>query len=315
MTTALLIAALFFLITVTLIVGLWWALDARRVMKQRLANVGSYQAPVGIIRRSPGDESDVVGSLLEGSAFYGRLTRLVAQSGTRQDPASVVLIILAFALVGGALAWLRTGGLFWGLVAAPIAGALPVAFLAYRRQQRMKQFEAQFPEALDMLCRAIRAGHALSGAIQLVGEEIPDPVGQEFRRVSEEINLGMDPGEALARLEQRAPIQDMSFFCTAIRIQRGSGGNLAEVLERLAEVIRERFKILSYARVLSAQHKWSAIFVGLSPVIMAVIFQLIQPGYFDALLGSPMGPYLIGAGLILECIGFFMIYRIAKIEV
>jgi tight adherence protein B len=227
----------------------------------------------------------------------------------------VALIVLAFVVVGGAAAWLRTATLFWGLVAAPIAGAIPVAYLAYRRQRRLRQFEAQFPEGLDMIGRSIRAGNALSGAISLVGEEMPDPIGHEFRQVSEEIRLGMEPGEALSRLQERAPIQDMSFFCTAIRIQRASGGNLAEVLDRLAEVIRERFKILSYARVLSAQHKWSAIFVGLSPAIMAVVFQLLQPGYFDALLTSPIGPLLIGAGLILEAIGFFTIWRIARIEV
>jgi tight adherence protein B len=105
------------------------------------------------------------------------------------------------------------------------------------------------------------------------------------------------------------------FFCTAIRIQRSAGGNLAEILDRLAEVIRERFKILSYARVLSSQHKWSAVCVGLSPVIFGLMFQLLNPGYFDVMLSDPIGPVLIAAGLVLEAIGFFTIWRIAQIKV
>jgi tight adherence protein B len=111
------------------------------------------------------------------------------------------------------------------------------------------------------------------------------------------------------------PTEDVRFFCTAIRIQRGAGGNLAEILDRLAEVIRERFKILSYARVLSAQHKWSAILVGLSPIIFGLMFQILHPGYFEPLFNDPLGPTLIGAGLVMEAIGFFVIWRIAQIKV
>jgi tight adherence protein B len=148
-----------------------------------------------------------------------------------------------------------------------------------------------------------------------VGEEMPDPTGAEFRQVDDEIRLGSDPSEALSGLETRMPTEDVRFFCTAIRIQRGAGGNLAEILDRLAEVIRERFKILSYARVLSSQHRWSAVCVGLSPVVFAVMFQLLHPGYFDAMLTDPIGPTLIVAGLILEAIGFLTIWRIAQIKV
>jgi len=111
------------------------------------------------------------------------------------------------------------------------------------------------------------------------------------------------------------PAEDVRFFCTAIRIQRSAGGNLAEILDRLAEVIRERFKILSYARVLSSQHRWSAVCVGLSPLVFALMFQLLHPGYFDAMLTDPIGPTLIVAGLILEAIGFMTIWRIAQIKV
>jgi tight adherence protein B len=165
------------------------------------------------------------------------------------------------------------------------------------------------------MSRALRTGYALGGAIQLVGEEMPEPVGPEFKRVFEEIRLGMDPTEALVRLRQRAPTEDMEFFCSALIIQRGAGGNLTEILDHLSEVIRERFKLLSHIRALSAQHKWSAICVGLSPVIFAMLFHVLSPTYFDPLWTSPLAPYLIGTGILMEAIGFTMVWRIAQIKV
>jgi tight adherence protein B len=308
------VAALFFLCVVTTVVGLWWFRESRRVVRERLQTEHYVPTPE-IVRPEPTSGAGGLADLVTGSQAYGRLSRLIVQAGLKMDATNLILLSLALALVAGILGWLRTGWLLWGLVPAVVAGVLPTLYAVYRRQRRLRLFEEQLPEALDMIARAIRAGNALSGAIRLVGEETPDPVGQEFRQVSEEIRLGMDPGDALARLEERAPVQDMAFFCAAIRIQRGSGGNLAEVLDRLAEVIRERFKILSYARVLAAQHKWAAILIGLSPVFLAVVFQLLQPTYFDAFLTNPIGPYLLGLGLVLEATGFFVIWRIAQIRV
>lgn len=209
----------------------------------------------------------------------------------------------------------RAGGIVAGLLSALIAGSLPYFYLLRKRHQRFQQFEQQFPDALDMITRSIRAGHALSGAIGLVGEEMPDPVGQEFRRVFEEIRLGVDPGEALLGIQHRVPTEDTGFFYTTVDIQRIGGGNLAEILDRMAEVIRERFKLLKHARVLSTQHRWTAICVGLSPLVFALIFQLTNPGYFDPVFKSPYAPYMLIAGLVLEAIGFFAIWRIAQIEV
>ena len=312
---ALTIALLIFLAIVVLVVGLWWVAQAERSVRARLKRPSPTDGPVRILRTDAERSEGALGDLLGRTGLMGRLSDLVAQSGYKGTPSDFVLIILAFAVVGGAAGWLRTGAFLWGLLAAIAFGSLPIVYLLYRRRKRLNTFQTQFPDALDTVTRALRAGNALSGAIRVVAEDMPDPVGEEFRRVDEEIRLGMDPGEALFRLQERVPVEDMGFFCTAIRIQRGVGGNLAEVLDRLAEVIRERFKILSYARVLSAQHKWSAICVGLSPAIFAVMFQLLHPGYFDALKTNPIGPWLVGAGLILEAIGFFMIWRIAQIKV
>jgi tight adherence protein B len=284
-------------------------------VRARIKRPGPAAGPAGILRSDVERGDGTLGDLMGGTGLMERLGKLVTQSAYKGTSSDFALIIVAFAVIGGAGGWLRTGSFLWGLIAGFAFGALPIVYLMYRRRRRLNAFQSQFPDALDTITRAIRAGNALSGAIRVVGEDMPDPVGAEFRRVDEEIRLGMDPGEALFRLQDRVPVEDIGFFCTAIRIQRGVGGNLAEVLDRLAEVIRERFKILSYARVLSAQHRWSAVCVGLSPAIFAVVFELLHPGYFSALATNPIGPLLVAAGLVLEAIGFFMVWRIAQIKV
>ncbi len=305
------LAGLAFLVVVTLIVGLWWFAATSRGIRDRLGARVQFtpEADTEILRADPRQLDTKWGALV------GPLATLVERAGYDTGQLSRVLSLMGtFAVVGGGAGGLRTGGIAWGVLAALVAGSLPVLYLVYKRHQRLRRFEKQFPDGLDMMTRSIRAGYALSGAIQVVGE-MPDPVGQEFRRVFEESRLGMDPGEALSRLRYRVPTEDTRFFCTAIAIQRSAGGNLAEILDRLSEVIRERFKILSHARVLSVQHRGSAVCVGLSPVAFAIMFELMNPGYFEPLLNSPLAPYLIMAGLILEAIGFFVIWRIAQIKV
>lgn len=311
---ALVVALLVFVFFLVLVVGMWWVSQADRKVRERLRHAGT-PASQTVILRSEQDTMRGMAGLFGDTGLPQRLAQLATEAGYKATAGDLMLLTVACAAVGGAAAWLRTGGLLWGILTAVAAGSLPAIYLLYKRARRVIRFQTQFPDALDMITRAIRAGNALSGAIKLVGEEMPDPVGQEFRQVDDEIRLGTEPGEALFGLETRMPTEDVRFFCTAIRIQRSAGGNLAEILERLAEVIRERFRILSYARVLSSQHKWSAIFVGLSPIIFGLMFQLLNPGYFDAMLVDPIGPVLIGAGLALEAVGFFTIWRIAQIKV
>ena len=308
------VALLVFIFFVVLVVGVWWVSQAQRTVRERLKQAGTRTSRTDILRPEP-DAMRGMAGILRDTGLPQRLARLASEAGYKATAGDLTLLTVACAAVGGAAAWLRTGGLFWGILTAVATGSIPAVILLYKRARRITRFQTQFPDALDMITRAIRAGNALSGAIKLVGEEMPDPMGSEFRQVDDEIRLGSEPGEALFALETRMPTEDVRFFCTAIRIQRGAGGNLAEILERLAEVIRERFKILSYARVLSSQHKWSAICVGLSPIIFGIMFQLLNPGYFDTMLADPIGPVLIGAGLVLEAIGFFTIWRIAQIKV
>lgn len=313
---ALALATLVFLSLVTLTVGVWWAYATRRRVRERLQDAAeaSRQRDAQAFRADPWRTTRWATPMTR-TRLYAGLTGLLEAADVGLAPINFLLLTAAAALAGGAAGWLRTWQPLLGVATAACAGAAPVLYLLYRRHRRIAQCEQQLPDALDMITRSIRAGYALTGAIQLAAEESPDPIGGEFRRISEEIRLGMDPGEALLGLQRRIPTSDIEFFCTAIRIQRSAGGNLAEILDRLSEVIRERFKLLSHARALSAQHRWSAVCIGLSPVAFAMLFALQSPGYFDPLLASPLAPYLIAAGVFLEAIGFFVIWRIAQIQV
>lgn len=309
------IAILVFVGVFSLIVGGWWAAGVRRRVRERLTAAPEPTEPWTAVVQDRHAQGGGLASLLSRTELYARLTTLVEQAGRQGAAPRVLTMMAAFAALGASVGVIRLGGVQWALLLGLTGAALPVLYLLYLRQQRLRRFSEQFPEALEMMSRAIRAGHALSGSIQLVGDEMPDPVGQELKRVFEEIRLGLEPGEALEKLAQRMPTEDVRFFCTALRIQRASGGNLAETLDRLSEVIRERYKLLSHARVISAQQRWAAILVGFSPVGLALILLLADPNYFSPALKSPHGSTMIMVGLALEAIGFTIIWRIAKIKV
>ena len=310
------VSALVFIAVVTVILGLWWVRTFGERVRRRLESHTAEVMPerqllrTELTARPPAWER-----LARKSDLVGQLARLTEQAGSRRSVSEILLFMGGVAVLGGLIGGWRTGSAAGAVISTILVGAMPVLFLMHRRHRRIQRFQEHFADAVDMISRAIRAGNALSSAIQLVGEEMADPIGYEFRHVTEEIRLGVDPGEALLRLQQRIPTEDVEFFCTAIRIQRGAGGNLAEILDRLSDVIRKRFELLSHARVLSAQQRYAAIFVGLSPAMFSVIFYFLSPGYFDPLIESPIAPMLVTVGLMLEAVGAFIIWRLAKIKV
>src|SRR5262245_10054980 len=310
------IAALVFVVMLTLIVGVWWAYAPSEQLRRRLTRFIDDKMPEHQLLRDSGPATFAVWEpLLKKSDLVGQLARLAEQAGSRRSVAELLLIIVGIGTLGGVLGGWRTGTAGGAVISAVVAGAMMPLSLMHKRHRRLHSFQEHFADAVDMISRSIRAGNALSASIQLVGDEMADPIGYEFRQVTEQIRLGVDPGDALSHLQQRVPCEDVEFFCAAIRIQRGSGGNLAEILDRLSDVIRKRFELLSHARVLSAQQRYAAIFVGASPMMFSAIFYFLSPGYFDPLIESPMAPMLIGAGLTLEAVGALIIWRVAKIKV
>ncbi len=308
------VALLVFTFFLILVVGIWWVSQAQRTVRERLKHAGAPSSRTDILRPEQDAMRGLAGALRD-TGLPQRLARLATEAGYKATAGDLTLVTAACAAVGGAAAWLRTGGLFWGILTAVATGSIPAVYLLYKRACRITRFQTQFPDALDMITRAIRAGNALSGAIKLVGEEMPDPIGAEFRQVDDEIRLGTEPSEALFGLETRMPTEDVRFFCTAIRIQRSAGGNLAEILDRLAEVIRERFKILRQVRVYTAHGRFTGYVLLALPAVLGIALSFINPEHMNLLFRERIGHMLLLAALVLQTIGFLWIRQVIKIEV
>jgi tight adherence protein B len=185
----------------------------------------------------------------------------------------------------------------------------------HRRSSRLKQFEEQFPEGLDLMSRAIRAGHAFQTALGMVGEELPAPVGPEFKKTFDRQNYGLPLRDAMNEMADRIPILDVRFFVTAVAIQRETGGNLAEILDNLAHVVRERFKIRRQVRVHTAHGRFTGyVLLGL-PAALAVALSFISPEHMTLLFRERMGQLMIAGAMVLQTIGFVWIRQVIKIEV
>jgi len=202
--------------------------------------------------------------------------------------------------------------------AAPVGlllGALPILFLMQRRSARIKKFEEQFPEALDLLARALRAGHAFQTSLGMVADEVAEPVGPEFKKTFDQQNFGLPLKECLFELADRVPLLDVRFFATAVTIQRETGGNLAEILDNLAYVVRERFKILRQVRVHTAHGRFTGYVLLALPAVLGIILSYLSPDHMNTLFTDPMGKtMLMGAG-VMQTVGYFWIRKVIQIEV
>ena len=197
-----------------------------------------------------------------------------------------------------------------------VGGAyLPVLFVQKKRAKRLSELETQLPDALDFLARSMRAGHAFTISLELVGEEIHDPLGQEFRALFNEQNLGASLDRSLANFGKRVPLADVRFFASAVLLQRQTGGNLAEVLGRLSHIIRERFRLKGQVKATSAHGRLTATILTLLPIATMAGLIISSPGYLDPMLTDPAGKKLIVAGIVCQFLGNFFIRRIVRIQV
>ena len=183
------------------------------------------------------------------------------------------------------------------------------------RTKRFAKFEEKFPEAIDTLARAVRAGHAFTTALEMIANEIAEPVASEFRQLYEEQKFGLPVRDALINLTERIPLVDVKFFVTAVMLQRETGGNLAEILDNLSYVIRERFKILRQVRVHTAQGRLTMVLLMALPPTIVAIMLAVNPGFIQPLFTDPIGHTLIVGGITLQTVGYFVIRRIIRIQV
>jgi len=247
--------------------------------------------------------------------FGNDLYQLVEQADVKIRPLQLIMMCLGLSIVSGALAWFLRGSILVTVVAGAASATAPIVYMNQMRKKRLKLFLEQLPEALDLITRALRAGHAFTSALQTVATEMPDPIAKEFRRASEETNLGMSLKASLERLTERVPLLDLKLAVTAVLIQRETGGNLAEILENIAEVIRERFKILGQVRVYTAQGRMTGWIIGSIPFGLALYIYIVNPDYIGLLFTHPTGKMLLLGGLVMEALGVLMIRKIINIKV
>ncbi len=291
-----------------------------RTARQRLQEVSgdaifdSSVAPV-ILRDMKLSSIPALNALLQQLPWVRKLDLILAQGDLSIRFGQCFMIMLILAGVSALVAVQLSGWIWSAPAAAVFGGALPVVFAVQKKRRRLAQFEKQFPDALDILVGALRAGLAFSGAIQVVAEECPAPVSKEFTVVFEENRLGLDMREALRNLAQRIDSAELRMFVTAVILQRETGGNLAEILEGTAHVIRERFRILGEVRALTASQRFSGMVLSVLPLAMAGLITVMAPEYMVTLLKDPMGKYLIGGALGLQIVGFLIIRRIVAIKV
>ncbi len=248
-------------------------------------------------------------------ASGSRLAALIEQSGCRTTASAVVLVTLGLAGVAALFAFVFGQQWYLALAAAVVGGALPIAFLMYRRSRRMKAFEEEFPEALDLLSRALRAGHAFQTALGMVADELRPPVGPEFKTTFEQQNFGLPLRDALDQLAVRVPILDVRFFVTAVLIQRETGGNLSEILDNLGHVVRERFKIRRQIRVHTAHGRFTAFVLLSLPPLLAAALMLINPDHMNLLFHEKLGQTVLMIAVVMQAIGFVWIRKVIRIEV
>ena len=257
----------------------------------------------------------LVNRMLQNANWARRLEILLVQADIKMKTGAFVMMMLVIALV----VWLGADMLlkrpFVGAALGAMAGTIPIFVVRYKKQKRTLAFEEQFPDALDMLTSALRAGLALTAAVQVVAEEAPDPVGKEFRVLFEENRLGLDMKHAVQMMSERVDSTEARLFATALILQRETGGNLAEVLDGTAAVIRDRFRILRDVRTMTAQARMSGGILMLLPVALAVVVMVLAPEYLKGMVHDPAGKYLVPGALFLQLTGFLMMRKIVDIKV
>jgi tight adherence protein B len=254
-------------------------------------------------------------TFLRRSERISLLQKVLAQGSVDVRAGNFLMLCVASALVLAVIAFIAGGSLLFGWVGLVLGFFLPYAYATHMRKKRFQKFEEKFPEAIDTLARAVRAGHAFTTALEMIANEVSEPVAGEFRQLYEEQKFGLPVRDALLNLADRIPLVDVKFFITAVMLQRETGGNLAEILDNLSYVIRERFKILRQVRVHTAQGRLTMVLLMALPPTIVVIMQILNPGFIHPLFADPIGHALIVGGITLQTLGYFVIRRIIRIQV
>ena len=290
--------------------------EAKRIERRlRAMSAGESAEQVSIVKKRLLAQTPALERLLLALPRVHQLDRLLLQSGVRMNVAGFLGLTLLSTGVGLGLALAVHLPLFAAVAVALALAMLPTFYVFNAKLRRLHTIEAQLPDALDLMGRALRAGHAFSSALKMVGDEMPEPIASEFRITFDEINYGIPLQGALTNLATRVPSTDVRYFVIAVLIQRETGGNLAELLDNISALIRARLKLLGTIRVLSAEGRLSAWILTILPFALAALINLINPGFMALLWKDPVGLKMVGAALVLMIVGIFWMWRIIRIRV
>jgi tight adherence protein B len=321
---ALLAALLTFLIAGCVVFGLWLTMSGgaqQDVIQQRLEAVrqterrGNASLEVQLLRDEMLSTVPALNQMMMKWTWAGALRKYINQAGLTTKPATVVLMTCVFALTAYVFVGYLYHEIAFSIAAALMAACVPFAVVAYKRNSRLGRFEEHLPEALDLLGRAVRAGHSFTTGLELIAQETSEPIASEFRTTFEEQNLGLPLRDSLLNLSERVPIVDVQLLVTALLIQRDSGGNLAEILDELSRVIRERFRIYREVKVKTAQGRLTAAILIAMPLIMLAAMGALNPGYIRVLFVDPTGRMMLFVAGGMQIFGSMILWKIVNIDV
>jgi tight adherence protein B len=277
------------------------------------AHAGQQQS--SIVKQRLLSDTPVVQRLLMDMPRAHRLDKLIEQSGMKLNVFQFLLVSFACGFVGMMLALIFQLPMLIAALLGIVASGIPLLFLLRKKRQRLNKIEEQLPDALDLMSRALRAGHALPSAIKMVDDEMADPIAAEFSIMFDEVNYGIPIGDALRNLSTRVPSTDIGYFVVAVQIQRETGGNLTEILGNIAAIVRERLKLFGQIRTFSAEGRLSAWILCLLPFCLAAMINIVNPGFMTVLWTDPVGPQMLGVMAVFMVVGIFWMRKIIRIRV
>lgn len=286
-----------------------------RLAEERKAPERTPEEELALMRDEQLSQIPALDSLLRRSARVSELQKMLEQAGLQIRAGNFLGLCCLAGVVTAILVYLLSGKIEISWAGLLIGFFMPYSYASMKRHKRFTKFDELFPEAIDTLARAVRAGHAFTTALEMITNEVNEPVAGEFRQLYEEQKFGMPVRDALLNLTARVPSVDVKFFVTAVMLQRETGGNLAEILDNLSYVIRERFKIQRQVRVYTAQGRLTmALLMGMPPIIVVTMLAL-NPKFIQPLFADPLGHILLVGGILLQTVGYFVIRKIIRIQV
>ena len=290
----------------------------RSFIRKRLSrslDEASDESDNSLLKKQVLSDVPFLNDMLAALPWFGGLQQTISQANMKYTLGFFILLSMTFGLIGYLAGYVFLKMIWQAIPMGIVCMSLPYLHLLMKKKERMAKFEKQLPEALDLIARALKAGHAFTSGMKLVAEEFKDPIGPEFDETLDEINFGLSVDDALKNLIKRVECVDLKFFVVSVILQRETGGNLSEILENLAHLIRERFKFRGKVRVLSAEGRLSAGILVAIPFLLFAGILVINPGYMAALIQDPIGQTTTMISIIMMVIGIFFIRRIIDIDV